>query len=167
MTGLQRITTVYCDEQDRLRLSGEQAQGQVIVLWMTQRLTNRLVAHLCEVAGAGAADSLASQLQRSFELQVAAASLVEQPPVQPTCDAAEALVYSVDVTSSQSGARLVFKGSSREVLAELGLPHVPLQQWLGIVHGQYRSAQWPMAVWPAWVEEAQSPAPRPSEAVWH
>ena len=43
----------------------------------------------------------------------------------------------------------------------------PLRQWLGIVYGQYRSAQWPMDVWPAWVGEAQSPAPRPSETVWH
>lgn len=167
MTALQRITTVYSDVQDRLRLSGEGEQGQRVVLWLTQRLANRLVAHVCDGLGAGSGDTLASQVQRSFALQAATASLAQQPPVQPASDTPEALVHSVEVTSSQAGVLLVFKGAGSEVLAELNLPHVPLQQWLGIVHGQYRNAQWPTTAWPAWVEEAQSPSPSSSAAVLH
>lgn len=45
---LQRITTEYIDHEDRLRLAGEDAQGQTTVLWLTQRLLNRLIPHLCQ-----------------------------------------------------------------------------------------------------------------------
>ena len=43
---LQRITTEYNEPEDRIRLSGELAQGDTVVLWLTQRLLNRLVPHL-------------------------------------------------------------------------------------------------------------------------
>ncbi len=29
----------------------------------------------------------------------------------------------------------------------------PLRQWLGILHNQYRAAQWPLTAWPDWVTE--------------
>ena len=39
--------------------------------------------------------------------------------------------------------------------AKLKLAAQPLRQWLGIVYEQYRKAEWPTGVWPAWVEDAQ------------
>ena len=44
---LQRITTDYHEEQDRLRLTGEDFQHTTTVLWLTQRLLGRMVPHLC------------------------------------------------------------------------------------------------------------------------
>ena len=46
MNRLERITTEYIDKDDRIRLTGEPAQGDAVVLWFTQRLLNRLVPHL-------------------------------------------------------------------------------------------------------------------------
>ena len=46
MMDLSRVTTVYVDVEDRFRLSGETQDGQVLVLWPTQRLLCRLVPHL-------------------------------------------------------------------------------------------------------------------------
>lgn len=43
---LQRITTEYRAQEDRLCLTGERANGDAVVLWLTQRLLNRLVPHL-------------------------------------------------------------------------------------------------------------------------
>lgn len=43
---LNRVTTVYVDLEDRFRLSGKTQDGQVLVLWLTQRLLCRLVPHL-------------------------------------------------------------------------------------------------------------------------
>ena len=46
MATLQRITTEYIDQEDRIRLTGELAHGATVVLWITQRLLNRLIPHL-------------------------------------------------------------------------------------------------------------------------
>ena len=35
---LDRITTEYIDAEDRLRLSGQSADGSAVVIWLTQRL---------------------------------------------------------------------------------------------------------------------------------
>ena len=43
---LHRITTEYIDSEDRIRLTGQLASGDTVVLWLTQRLLNRLVPHL-------------------------------------------------------------------------------------------------------------------------
>jgi hypothetical protein len=35
---LDRTTTEYIDTEDRLRLSGQYADGSAVVIWLTQRL---------------------------------------------------------------------------------------------------------------------------------
>ena len=46
MRVLHRLTTDYVEEEDRIRVSGASANGDTVVLWLTQRLLNRLVPHL-------------------------------------------------------------------------------------------------------------------------
>ena len=46
MPELQRITTEFIDSEDRIRLCGECSPQQTVVLWLTQRMLNRLVPHL-------------------------------------------------------------------------------------------------------------------------
>lgn len=46
MPDLQRITTQYIEVEDRLRLTGELAPGEVVVLWLTQRLMHRLIGQI-------------------------------------------------------------------------------------------------------------------------
>ena len=43
---LQRITTAYDPEQDRMRLDGERADGSTLTLWLTQRLLKHLLPAL-------------------------------------------------------------------------------------------------------------------------
>ena len=43
MGTLQRCTTEYVECEDRIRLAGELASGATVVLWLTQRLMNRLI----------------------------------------------------------------------------------------------------------------------------
>lgn len=47
MPALQRMTTDYIVQEDRIRVTGECAGGGVLVLWLTQRLLVRLVPPLC------------------------------------------------------------------------------------------------------------------------
>jgi len=43
---LDRITTKYIDTEDRLRLSGQYADGAAVVIWLTRRLTQQITRFL-------------------------------------------------------------------------------------------------------------------------
>ena len=166
MTELKRLTTQYDPDEDRIRLTGTDDQGQTVCLWLTQRLINRLVPHLCQglekqdFASAAQAreQALRSHVEQSFAQQKARAALQRQAPVAAADDTPQWRVDSLDIKRAPGGVRLVFKGQLEAQQAALGLPTLALRQWLGIVFEQYRRAQWPTQVWPAWVEEATAPA---------
>ena len=61
---------------------------------------------------------------------------------------------SFDIAQGEDSLALTFKGEAGEPVL-LTLSAQPLRQWLGIVYEQYRKAEWPTGVWPAWVEDAQ------------
>lgn len=164
---LQRITTEYVEHEDRLRITGELVGGETKVLWLTQRLMNRLVAHLCPTLERPASDARSASIQRTFELQAAAAALTPQAPVQPSADVPQALVQSVDLTVSPTAVRLVFKDEAGEVVAQLILAPLLLRQWLSVVHGQYQKGEWPTGAWPLWLEEAQAVPSAAAATVWH
>ncbi|WP_145996599.1 hypothetical protein [Stutzerimonas balearica] len=166
-TALQRITTEYVEHEDRLRITGELAGGETKVLWLTQRLMNRLVAHLCQPLERPASDARSASIQRTFEQQAAAAALTPQPPVQPSADVPQALVQSVDLTVSPSAVTLVFKDEAGDVLAQLTLAPLLLRQWLSVVHGQYQKGEWSTGAWPLWLEEAQAVPSAAAATVWH
>jgi hypothetical protein len=131
---LQRVTTGYVDSEDRMRIAGETAQGDAVVLWLTQRMLARLLpvffrwleqpqAGLSaesepsgrDLPSAAAEKGHADWLQ-SFAQQAAVAGLVAQPPVQTTQLQCSQLVHSVDVQSVAAerdddvALRLTFKG---------------------------------------------------------
>lgn len=170
MADLQRITTEYIEIQDRLRLAGELADGAPQVLWLTQRLLQRLLPVLFQQLQQGqGADAVHAELLHSFAQQAARAELVPQAPVQVSCDSTAWLVLAVDIAQSDQGLRLTFKGppeqqgqqGQQEQQASLTLAAQPLRQWLGILHGAYCQAQWPLQVWPQWLQESCAPVAAP------
>ena len=66
MKSLQRITTEYSETEDRIRLSGELAAGEVMILWLTQRLFNHLVYHLCGWLEKQAGNALLSEVRKEM-----------------------------------------------------------------------------------------------------
>lgn len=166
MADLQRITTQYIESEDRLRLAGELVDGAPQVLWLTQRLLQRLLPVLFkQLQGQGAgADTSYADLLHSFAQQSARAELVPQPPVQVSPSSAAWLVLSVDIAPSDGGVRLTFKGEpdQPDQQASLALTALPLRQWLGILHDAYGTAEWPLQVWPQWLQESSAPAAAPA-----
>ncbi|MFD0666785.1 hypothetical protein ACT80S_03620 [Ramlibacter sp. MAHUQ-53] len=162
MPDLQRITTEYVEAEDRLRLSGERPDGSTVVLWLTLRMAVRLVPPLCRwleqhTTAAGAP----LEVVQEFAQQAALAALEPAPPVRATGEARAWLVHSVDVNIRNDLVQLGFKAEGQgEVLARIAFAPQPLRQWLGILHDQFRKADWPLAAWPEWVTEAR---PRPPE----
>src|SRR5690554_6134022 len=123
---LHRVTTQYVANEDRLRLAGQLANGHTCVLWITQRLANRVLGHLLQwleqrpiaassddapASAAAANPQRRTELQR-FAQQSAAAGIPKQQAV--TIDEAHCsyLVDNIDLTRGEQAVRLVFKPAS-------------------------------------------------------
>jgi hypothetical protein len=148
---LQRITTNYIDLEDRIRLSGEVDNTAPVVIWLTQRLLQRLLPILLRWLESQDGDSPFAELVRGFSQQAARAELTPQAPVQAVAGCATWLAQAVDITQSKQAVSLTFRGADGQN-ASLTLATKPLRQWLGIVHDAYLQAGWPLDLWPAWLQ---------------
>lgn len=175
MNTLERLTTEYVESEDRIRLSGQLAQGDTVVLWLTQRLLNRLVPHLTawlarQAAPVSSVPSLQAAHQdivQGFAQQAALAQLAPAPPVRASSPVAAWRVDAVDIAQNEDAVLLTFKGEAGEpVMLTLGAQ--PLRQWLGIVYEQVLRGEWSGVAWPAWMEaDAPAPVAGSSAAVLH
>lgn len=156
MTSLQRITTEYSDAEDRIRLTGENAQGQAAVLWLTQRLLTKLIVHLCKWVEQQSGQAPMPEIRQEFAQQQARAELAPQPPVHAEPNIEGVLIHSVDLNTSSAIMGMQFKDAQSNVVASLQLQPIALRQWLNIVYDQYHRAQWPTNMWPEWVIEAKT-----------
>ncbi len=170
MTTLKRITTEYVAHEDRVRISGERADtGAPLVLWLTQRLLNRMLPVLLqwleseggETLHTDSAAALTEGRQQdrtspraktlhNFAQQAARAEITPQPPVRIDARTQDCLVHSVDVGSNEQMVRLSFKGADGPI-ASLTFTRQQLRQWLSILQVGWRKAEWPNAVWPEWL----------------
>jgi hypothetical protein len=147
MVILQRITTEYIDQEDRVRFSGESNQGEKISFWMTQRLLSRVIASILPWVAQG--DGPHVELKNTFAQQAARAELEPQGPVVAPVTAL--LVSTVDITQGAEHLTLTFK-TSADALAKLTLRRPDVRQWLNILHDTWRRAMWSKEVWPTWME---------------
>lgn len=165
MSELKRLTTEYVETEDRFRLCGEVGEGAPMVLWLTQRLLQRLLPPLFEGLEKEHAALPRADVVHGFAQQKAQAGLARQAPVR-AADAG-ALVTSIDLSRFDQALRLTFKGADGQA-ATLTMNATLLRQWLGIVYTGYRRAEWPLERWPDWMDEgAAAPAAAPSGAVLH
>lgn len=160
MIALQKITTVYVDKEDRIRLAGALLNGDTIIIWLTLRMLQLLVPSLTSWLQksdtlAGAALGAEKDVQ-SFRQQAAKASIEKQPPVAATGQSLSWVAVGVDYRSNNTQIHLVFKGQNTET-ASLDLPLEACRQWLSILFDAYKLADWPMGAWPDWVSESAKP----------
>ena len=163
---LLRVTTEYVPAEDRFRLSGELEGDAPLVLWLTQRLLQRLVPALLrwleQQQGGG---GLPGEVVQGFAQQAAKAALVPQAPVRAVSGSREWRVSSVDVGGSGRGVVLRFRADEAGADADDGvllyLEAKPLRQWLGILYEGYVKAGWPLDLWPVWLREGAEPVRAP------
>lgn len=164
---LQRMTTEFDEYHDRLRLVGEVASGEPLVLWVTQRMLKRVIPHMVQwlqPASEGAGPDYHQEAVQSFAQQAAVAQLAPQAPVQAPAPAqlqagSQWLIDSVDLVRHPEVLGLVFKCG--ELKASLVLGQQDLRQWLAILHLLCTKAEWSMDVWPEWIAESA-----PGEVRW-
>lgn len=178
---LQKFTTEFLPEEDRLRLSGVLEDGQPVVLWLTQRLLRRLVPHLCAwlekqpVPGVSGARVPAMAVEREQVQHIAqqaaqgALQAQKQAPVQAPAYAFNGLVQIVKLETVGARLHLVLR-VEQEPAMEFSVAFAPtgLRQWLGIVYRHYETAQWPLEIWPQWMALRATPGQdQPLSAVLH
>lgn len=155
MIALERITTEYIETEDRIRLSGEAADGAPVAIWLSLRLLQRLLPALLPLLE-GRRSDLHAGIMQGFAQQAARAELKPQAPVQVRVDSAAWLAFAVDIAPTGQAVTLTFRSADGQAAA-IALGALPLRQWLGILHDMYVKAEWPLAVWPDWVRESALP----------
>jgi hypothetical protein len=157
---VHRITTDYVETEDRLRLRGETEDGERMIIWLTQRLLNRVIPHLCQwlegndrpPAEQSSSPGLADVAQ-SMAQQAAQQRFASEAPVEVDLTTRSWRAEAVDIATALAALRITFRSGAGDS-ASLTLRPEAMRQWLGIVHGQYKKGEWPMSIWPEWLEEA-------------
>ncbi|HEY1044113.1 MAG TPA: hypothetical protein VGE60_09635 [Telluria sp.] len=142
-----------------MRLSGACEDGALVQLWLTRRLADRLLPLLLNWLGQQAGEGAHAEVMQEFAQQAAREALAPLPSVRAQDDSSM-LVQAVDVTTGDNALGLAFKagGPSDEAGYRIGFEAQALRQWLGILHDQYRKAEWPVDAWPSWITSAGQPA---------
>lgn len=152
---ITRITQRYDPGEDRIALTAQNAEKEVLLLWLTLRLANRLAGTLTgwldeRVKAAAPEHEETPSGIHSFEQWTAQARMRRAPPVERCTTTEEALISEVSLRRGTKGVMLTFRwGTERQ--ARLRLDGTQLRQWLIILYRQYRRADWPKTVWPNWI----------------
>ncbi len=171
---LSKVTTLYDPVQDRIKISGQFKNDKVCVIWLTQRMLNRLVPHVTGWLEKQQDDKTPrGDLLNSIQQQRAQnkhAERVEQgldTAVSAEEAEAEWLALSVDIQHPPGGVRVIFKDKAKEPeqMAVLELPPLLIRQWLNVLMVNYKKADWPNNAWPEWMQEQigpvkEQPAPK-------
>ncbi len=163
MTELQRITTEYIDSEDRIRLSGQDGDSDVVVIWLTQRLLVRLLPHLFKWLEQQDSGAIPSEIVQSFAQQAAQSELLPESPVVTAPGNEAWLAQSVDIAHDATVLKMQFRNTCQEG-PTLSLPNQQLRQWLNIIHLLWQGAEWPDNLWPEWINE-NPPAPQEGTGV--
>lgn len=146
---LRKITTEYFGHEDRIRISGDVDGQNAVVIWLTQRLLQRLVPALLQHLGLREA-AVNAEILQSFAQQSAVSELDHQAPVKASADCTAYLPTKVDIRKAGEFVCLEFASENNpSIILELGV--VSLRQWLAILYDAYLRADWPLDVWPDWI----------------
>ena len=152
MLKLERVTTEYIEGEDRVRVTGQTSDAGPVILWLTRRMLDRLMATLFDILGKSYADPAYGSIRNEFAQEAAVSTLVPQPPVVPPDTEAPKswLVRLVNVSKNEVAVVLTFKSEDELDQASLALEYVQLRQWMSIVDRAYKKGDWPRINWPDW-----------------
>ena len=151
MVLLTKVTVTYSEVEDRICMSALLQESEPVMFLLTLRLCRLLVRALTDhlersVSGSDLLDIglLLTCQQRDAEWQ-------HEPsePVRFSKGLQVLLPERVDLSYTAESAVLLFSVGDGDI-AQLPMSMQELRQWLGIVHRQFKRADWPMDVWPEW-----------------
>lgn len=160
---VQRFTTEFILNEDRIRILVERKSGDVLALWLTRRLLNRLIALLFKRLSTTVPQNTKTkrklkEIQKFIQIS-AANSIRKQPSVRQSSNEARQiqsshLITAIEIKVSGRFTTLHFKAPGEEK-QQLQFSEATLRQWLSILHKQYLIAQWIEPFWPTWLGTEQ------------
>jgi len=163
MIKLKRITTLYCENEDRIKLTGKDANDMEICLWLSQRFLIRLIPHMLTwleniTAVDAKVDPGSTKSIQNFKQYEAHSRLKPEPAAgfketqTPSIKKKNFnwLVHEVDIKESAELMLLIFKNQDGH-MAEILFKTIEIRQWLIILHSQWTKSEWPRNIWPNWV----------------
>ena len=182
MVKLQRFTTQYKGAEDRILLIGEDKVGEVVSLWLTQRLLLKTVPVLVEWLQKNNPVDLRTKDNSAQAREMT--QVFSRKPVRPKASATSQmpensetaaavvtveepiLIHSIDLNLNDKLLRLRFRHGDRE-LGNLTLNGSQLRQWLAVLHVLWRNAGWPTQIWPRWLSEDTKLVSNQTQGAFH
>ena len=163
MNKLKRITSEYIEEEDRIRLAGVTEKNETLSLWFTMRLTSKLVSHCIkllaehspELERAATNDEQSRKNLQDIVQQSAEQEIIKEEAVSVTKNSPSYLIKEIDVKVSGRGIVLILKEKDT-LFYELNLDNRQLRQWLRMLYLIWKKADWPLHVWPDWMNKPSS-----------
>ena len=158
MSGLQKITTDYNEQEDRLTIAGLTETSETVLFWLTMRLASRLISHCLGILEKDVPESKNNSKVneqpeeniQSFAQQSAEAQLNQEAAVKVTDNSPKLLIVEIDIKTSSTGVTLIFKQQSDNHY-EISLNNRQLRQWLGMLYTVWQKTEWPTNIWPDWI----------------
>ena len=147
---LERFSTIYVAEEDRLRLSSEIIDGTLETIWLTQRFLLGALPPLLKWLEKQIPSSLSINEVQEFQQQASTAAIKPQKPVQAEADHPSWIPTTANIASSEKMIKITLKDCNQNQV-HLNLTAKQLRQWLSIVHDCWGKAGWPPQVWPDWI----------------
>lgn len=195
MIVIQKFTLGYDKVQDRISLTARGPGEEVILLWLTQRLLNRLVQALirCLDQELEAAVSVGSVVESDtgqqraalaapqskntareriipqlHAMEQSAAQSVHKPerPVQAPAPVEGFLLTTLQLTHVPKGYLIVCQWAD-DGAARLVMDNIQLRQFMGMLYRVVVSADWPHQSWPAWFSHEFTLESLPENSIFH
>lgn len=162
---IRTLTTDYDRDEDRMRLSVADAAGQAAVLWLTRRLSDRLIGALLQSLASEAREPVAPVVRQTVQTYAQLQARLMQKPAAPVpyeTAAWEGLVREIGLGKDAAGQHcLSFRCGQVPTVAVMPLAALPLRQWLHVLQRIYLRADWRTEIWPEWMKSAVAASPMP------
>lgn len=159
---LEKLTLSYVNREDRIRLDGENKQQEVVTLWLTQRLANRLVPVISDWLRKQVPTGAHADKVQQYQQEAVAEERKKEPIAAVEVDesAVEWLIHAVDIGQSEHSLSLRFRGYEEGQQATLRLANDDMRQWFEILYRMYRVAGWQSDDWPVWMSHLSAEVPK-------
>ena len=139
---VQKMTQCYDGLEDRIQVNLQDANSQVICLWLTLRLANMMMNLLAKWA-----DELAAEVKNQKKKDADVISTQISSEVKRSAAKEEALLTTIDFSYGDRGYVLTFKWGAIGA-ARINLQANQLRQYLEGFSRLYDIAKWPKTAWP-------------------
>lgn len=151
---LDKVSLSYSRDEDRVCLRSEVVEGQILWLWLTNRLARQLVPYLLQATG-GSSDKQASPDRSNRRAR--GCKTDDNEPVPTSAELQEnRLVHAIQLRSNSEHVELTFQSQKSADVAQIILSLTDLQKLLDGLRVCFEEAAWPCDIWREVTTEATS-----------